>query len=191
MIYINLIAERRKLQLRRMRLLRAGVYGVGVMAVGTVLLWVGIGAAISGFEGQLAECNAKLTAPQLARSLERIKFLEQQQELLAPRMELLEKVQDSQRAWISIMRDVSACMPPSVWLTSITSRRNPDAQMVEVSGSATSQRSVADFMLNLKSAAWCKPPDLNYTQTVKQNMLDQVNFQISIPLRNPIGSNLQ
>jgi Tfp pilus assembly protein PilN len=191
MTYINLIAERRNLQLRRMRLLRAGVYGVGVMALGTLLLWIAMGVAISSLEGRLAQCNAKLTAPELARSLDRIEFLEKQEKLLGPRLELLQKVQGSQRAWIRIMSDISACVPPTVWLTAVASQRNPDGQTLKVSGCATSQRSVADFMLNLKAARWCRPPQLSFTQMVQQNMQDQVNFEITVPVKNPIGSNLQ
>ena len=142
MININLIAERRSLQLRRLRLLRVGVYGVGVMALGTMVLWVGMGVAISTVEGKVSQCEAKLTAPELARSLKRIKFLEDQEKSLSPRVQLLQKVRNSRRAWIRIMRDVSACIPPDVWLTGIVSQRNPDGQSLKINGTTTSQLSL-------------------------------------------------
>jgi len=90
-----------------------------------------------------------------------------------------------------VLGDLSRCIPNTVWLTNVQSRRDQSGQSLSITGSATSQRAVGDFMLNLKHAVWCGDPVLNFTQTVGLLKQEVVNFDITAPIKRPIGSELQ
>lgn len=190
MIDINLIAARRAQQQRANRMLRGATYGVIGLALAAAGLFAWITLAIHTAEAQISQCEAKLTDPKLARALERIEALEAENREMAPKVELLEKVRLSQRQWIQVLEDVSACIPEDVWLSSITSRRDMKGQVLKIAGSALTQHDVGDFMLNLKATSWARPPELGFTQSVKSAGQTVINFEISVPLKKAIGSDL-
>jgi Tfp pilus assembly protein PilN len=190
MIDINLIAARRAQQQRAIRILRVATYSVIGLAVAAAALFAWLTVAVNTVEAQISQCEARLTDPKLAQALERIEHLEAENRELAPRVELLEKVRGSQRRWMQVLEDVSTCIPEDVWLTGISSKRDMRGQVLKVTGSALSQRDVGDFMLKLKTRSWCDPPELGFTQSVKSQDREVVTFEISVPLKKPIGSDL-
>lgn len=191
MIDINLIATRRAHQRRAARLLRFTFYGVIGLAAMTGVLFAYFTLAVSSAEARIAQCEAKLTDPTLAKKLARIDFLEKQNLELAPRVNVLEGVGLSHRQWRRVISDISACLPPNVWLTQMSSKRDVQEQRLRITGSALSQRDVGDFMLNLKATSWAKPPELSFTQAVKIARVEVVNFEIEVPMKIVIGSELK
>jgi len=191
MININLIASRRAQRLRVAKLARISGYGVLGLLLAVVLTYAWLSIAIAVVNGEIREVDASLGDPKLTQALDRITFLESQAAVLRPRVKLLHQVQQSQQAWGQILDDLSAVIPNDVWLTSVASRRDQDKQKVVLIGSALSQRAVGNFMLNLKQADWCSTPTLGYTQTVKLQGSDVVNFEVTVNMEKPIGSDLQ
>jgi Tfp pilus assembly protein PilN len=190
MIDINLIAARRAQQLRASRILRGAVYAVIVLAVMAAGLFAWVTMAVNTVAAQISQCEARLTDPKLAKALKRIEELEDQNRELAPKVDLLEKVRRSQTRWIEVLTDVSGCIPEDVWLTGLSSKRDMRGQVLKITGSARTQRDVGDFMLNLKGRLWSQPPELSFTQTVKNRDWEVVSFEIAVPLKKPIGSDL-
>jgi len=191
MTNINLIAQRRAQKQRTAKLLRIASYTVVTLLVAIGVMYAYFGIALSIVQGQIIECDAKLNDPKFKADLERIAYLEQNCAALEPRVQLLEAVQGSQRAWIAVLNDLSRCIPNSVWLTNVQSRRDQMGQSISITGSATSQRAVGDFMLNLKQANWCGDPLLNFTQTLGLQGQEVVNFDVTAPIKQPIGSELR
>jgi Tfp pilus assembly protein PilN len=191
MTNINLIAERRAQKQRAARLLRIAGYTVVTLLVALGMMYTYFGIALSIVQGQIIECDAKLGDPKFKADLERIAYLEQNCAALEPRVQLLEAVQSSQEAWIAVLNDLSRCIPSTVWLTNVQSRRDQTGQSLAITGSATSQHAVGDFMLNLKQAKWCGDPVLNFTQMVGLQRQEVVNFDITAPIKQPIGSELR
>ncbi|UCH36611.1 MAG: PilN domain-containing protein [Armatimonadota bacterium] len=190
-ININLIAERRAQKQRSAKLLRLAGYTVLSLIVVIGVMYAYFTIAIGITQGEVVECAAKLSDPKFRADLQRIEYLEQHCAALEPRVNLLEAVHGSQQAWIAVLGDLSRCIPNNVWLTNVQSRRDQSGQSLSIAGSAASQRAVGDFMLNLKQATWCGDPVLNFTQTV--GLLDQevVNFDVTAPIKHPIGSELR
>jgi len=191
MTNINLIAERRVQKQRSSKMLRVAAYTVVSLIVAIGVMYAYFTIAVSMRQGEITECDAKLNDPVFRADLERIAYLERNCAALAPRVALLEAVQNSQKAWIAVLDDLSRCIPNTVWLTNVQSKRDQTGQSLQVVGSAISQRAVGDFMLNLKQAAWCGDPLLNFTQTVGLAGREVVNFDITAPIKEPIGSELR
>ena len=144
-------------------------------------------------EGQIALMQGELASPQLSNATERIRFLEANIADYSPRVKLLEKVHVSEQAWIGILRDLSVTVPRGVWIAQMTSRRGDKEQTLTFRGSAYSQKDIGQFMLQVDSLGWGNGPNLSYTQasTNQRDKSAAVDFEVSVPLKKPIGSDLQ
>jgi len=189
---INLIATRRAQKQRALTIMRCAVYSLIVVFLGVALLYARLLVTSWLLQGRIAEVEAKLTDPALADAVERIHFLETNIAELDPRVTLLQKVHDSEQAWIRFLQDGSATIPSKVWIAQFTSHRGPDEQTLSVRGSAHNQRDIGDFMLQLEKLNWSGPPTLAYTQAnINVRGVDVVDFEVNVPLKRSIGSDLQ
>jgi Tfp pilus assembly protein PilN len=189
---INLIAARRAQKLRALTILRCAVYSLIAVLLGVALMYARMFVATRSVQGRIAEVEANLTDPALADAVERIHFLESNIGQLQPRVSLLEKVHDSEEAWIRILRDMSGAIPKGVWIAQMTSRRDPQEQTLTLRGSAYRQRDIGEFMLGLEKLSWSEVPSLGYTQTnVTMQGRPVIDFEVSVPLKRVIGSDLR
>jgi Tfp pilus assembly protein PilN len=189
---INLIATRRAQKQRTIAILRCAVYSLIAILVAIALLYAKIWVATRLVEGQIAVVEGELANPTLADAVERIRFLETNIADYGPRVQLLEKVHDSEQAWINILSDLSVSIPRGVWVTQMTSRRGPQEQSLTFRGSAYNQRDIGQFMLQVEGLKWSLVPNLGYTQANVDNLGKSViDFEVSVPLDKPIGSDLR
>ena len=191
---INLIAGRRRQKQRALALMRFGVYSLMTLVLVLAFMYARMMVAGRLVAGRIQEVEARLTDPALEDAVTRVQFLEGRIAEYGPRVSLLEKVHDSERAWIEILEDVSLCMPAdmnSIGLCTLLSRRVDTGQEIAIRGSARSQRNIGEFMLALDMPQWSGVPELGFTQasTNPANQRD-IDFEISVPLRQIIGSDL-
>ncbi len=191
MIDINLIAQRRQQKLRTTKLLRVSFYGTFLLAVAICLLYAGMTVKIWRINSDIVACDAKLGDPILVRSLEHVTFLEEQTAQLRPRVDLLRRVQASQRSWVTVLEQFSGAVPSNVWMTALNSKINNNKQSLVVAGNALNHGSVGNFMLNLKHADWCQPPTLSFTRTTKASGREVVSFELGLDVDSPIGSDIK
>jgi len=191
---INLIASRRRQKQRAVAIMRCSVYSLIVLFVGVALLYARLAVVTKLTKGRIAEVDAKLSDPGTAEAMSRISFLDANIASLTPRVELLEKVHRSERAWIEILRDIGACVPApgNVWLTQLSSRHAEKEQVLSLRGSAFNQADVGEFMLALDKPAWSKAPVLGFTQlNVTTRGRPVMQFEVTVPLTKVIGSDLR
>ncbi len=190
---INLIAARRAQRQRAATLLRFGVYSAAAILVAMGLMYGQMWIATRVVEGRIAMVEGELASPQLADAVQRIQFLETNIADFGPRVQLLEKVHDSEQAWIGIFRDLSVSVPRGVWIAQMTSHRSDKEQTLTFRGSAYSQKDIGQFMLQVDSLGWSNAPTLGYTQasTNQRERAAAVDFEVSVPLKKQIGSDLQ
>jgi Tfp pilus assembly protein PilN len=192
---INLIAARRKAHAAALRRTRVGVYSLFGIAVCVVLLYFFMDTQVQLVQAQIVHVQSQLNAPELTKGKLRVAFLEEQMDSMTPRVELLEKVHASESQWIRIISDVGACTPPdSLWLTQMNCERSDKSQELSFRGVALEQRDVGRFMLALNQhGEWSATPRLSFTESKSDPMggADLVDFQVNVPLRTVIGSDLK
>jgi len=189
---INLIAARRRQKQRAMALLRLAVYTLIALVVFVALIYGQMTVKVEQVKGEISRVDGELTSVQLADSVARIQFLEQQTKELAPRVQLLEKVHSSESEWIRILQDISSCIPPDVWIGQLNSQRNDKDQTISLRGKAFTQRDIGAFMLELDKPYWSAIPALGYSQVQSDKSTgDIVEFEITVPLHYVIGSELK
>lgn len=189
---INLIAAKRRQKQRSLALLRLGVYTLIALALGVGLVYGQMTIKVDEVKGEIARVEGELTSPELAESVTRIQFLEQQTKELGPRVQLLEKVHSSESEWIRILQDIGSCIPQDVWIGQLNSQRNDKDQTVSLRGKAFSQKDIGAFMLELDRPYWSAIPALGYSQVRSDpNAGSIVEFEITVPLHYVIGSELK
>jgi len=189
---INLIATRRAQKQRTIAILRCAVYSLIAVMVAITLLYAKIWVATRLVEGQIAVVEGELENPTLAEAIERIHFLETNIADYGPRVQLLEKVHDSEQAWMDILNDLSVSIPVGVWISQMTCHRGPQDQTLTFRGSAHNQRDIGRFMLQVEELTWSLPPNLGYTQAnVSNTGSSLIDFEVAVPLDKPIGSDLR
>jgi len=189
---INLIAARRAQKQRTIAIMRCAVYSLIAILVAVALLYAKMWMATRLVEGQIAVVEGELANPTLASTIERIQFLETNIADYGPRVDLLEKVHDSEQAWIDILSDLSVSIPKGVWISQMTSRRGPEDQTLALRGSAYNQRDIGQFMLQVEKLSWSQAPGLGFTQAnVNLQGRSVVDFEVSVPLNKIIGSDLR
>ena len=189
---INLIAGRRAQKLRALAIMRCVVYSLMAVLLGVTLLYARMFVATRSVQGQITEVAAHLTDPALADAVVRIRFLESNIARLDPRVSLLQKVHDSEQAWIYILQDMSGAIPKGVWMSQMSSRRDAQEQVLSVRGSAYRQRDIGEFMLRLEKVNWSDVPKLGYTQAnLSLRGTPVIDFEVAVPLNRIIGSELR
>lgn len=191
MLDINLIASRRARKTRAARLKRLSVYLVLALAAGNILLFAWLSITQTSLQAQIVACQKRLDNSRFQQTISRVRFLEDEIANLNPRVQLLEKVHASEGSWIGILQDIGAAVPTGhLWLGGIVSKRDDKGQTLSVSGSAFDQKAVGDLMLNVQTKLWSGDPQLSFTQLVRMGEQDIVNFEVAVPLKHPIGSDI-
>ncbi len=189
---INLIAARRRQKQQALALMRLAVYSLIAISLGMLILYGYAVVESRRMLGEIQNYDAQLADPKLTESMERVTFLETKIADLEPRVELLQKVHDSEQAWIRILQDVAACLPPGTWMTEFSSQRVDKGQSISIKGMAAKQADVGEFMLALDKPSWSDVPRLGFSQvTGRQDACDLFNFEITVPLTKNIGSDLK
>jgi Tfp pilus assembly protein PilN len=191
---INLIAARRRAKQRALAITRFAFYSLTALFLGVAILYARLFVSTKLTEGRIAETEGQLSDPARAEAIARISYLDTNIARLEPRVALLEKVHDSEQAWIDILRDLGACIPPggNVWLTQLTSQRADKDQVLSLRGAAFRQADIGEFMLNLNKPSWSKAPALGFTQVnVTTRGRPVIQFEITVPLTHIIGSDLK
>ncbi len=189
---INLIATRRAHRQRTITIMRCVTYSLIVVLVGVGLVYAKLWSAARLVQGDIAIIEAKLSDPELVKAVDRIAFLESNTARLQPRVVLLEKVHDSEDAWIGILRDTSAAIPKGVWISQMQTRRTDKEQRIVMKGSAYNQRDVGEFMLRVDALGWSRMPNLGFTRAEKDRRgRALVGFEVTVPLETIIGGELR
>ena len=190
---INLIANRRRQKQRSLMLMRASFYSLIGLGALTVVVYLTMWVAVEQTHSQIRAIQAELSAPELADKVAHIKLLEKETAELTPRLQLLEKVHSSEAEWIRILYDISACIPQDVWLEQMNTRRSETEQTISLKGRALHQAEVGAFMLALNQPAWNTTTALIYSQAASNTGLGSqyFEFEITVPLKTVIGSNLK
>lgn len=117
-------------------------------------------AKIEAREAELLSSGAKQA--ELGRRLADIKRVEAE---ITQKINAASGLSGKRVAWAYVLKKLSADIPEGVWLRGIsTSETDGALKRVRVTGSATSNRPVADFISSLENSGIYKDLSLTYTQ---------------------------
>lgn len=167
---INLIPDdikRARLQKKiRAGLVAFGVFYVALLAVVLVAQRMEAGerkAELAALETKEAELLSSGTRQaELGRKLADVKRLEAD---ITQKINAASGLSGKKVAWAHVLKRLSADVPEGVWLRGIsTSETDSALKRVRVTGSASSNRPVADFISALENSGIYKDLSLTYTQ---------------------------
>lgn len=187
MANINLISARRAERVRMTKIAKgllvaavatAGI-GLGGVAFQTAHI-VGTNQAIRGLDDELATLNP---------ILEQIKTDEEARRRLIPKLETLTEAQARTRRWFGIMEGMKRAVPEETWLTSLSVERGGEGQMsIRVNGITANQSRVGETMYRLtQQPEHYEKVDLRYTQTIRVEDRENVEFELAAMLSQPEG----
>lgn len=192
MINLNLIAERRARKIREMTILR--VSAMSVVSITVVMVLVNVVAWVVGITtySELNDVKASLEKQeQPYREWQRI-----QSEITArkPVVTLLEQVQKSEGAWMTVLGDLSIITPQDVVLDNMTTVSSEKSVRLHLTGRARDERTVGAFMLAIsQQTRWAGNPELrnvtagNKTGSDVNKERPFIRFDLEVPVRGMGG----
>ncbi len=185
MANINLISTRRAERVRLTKIAKGLMFaaiatsgiGLGGVAFQTAHI-VGTNQAIRGLDEELAKLNP---------ILDQIKTDEEARRRLVPKLETLTEAQARTRRWYGIMEGMKRAVPEETWLTSLSVERGGEGEMsIRVNGITANQSRVGETMYRLtQQAEHYQKVDLRYTQTIKLQDRENVEFELAAMLSQP------
>ena len=188
MININLIAERRTRRIREMTILRISMLSVAALTVVMVLLIITAFSLNYIAKKDLAIYNLKL----LDQDKEYADWQKIQDEIAEkqPIVSLLEQVQMSEIAWMTILADLSRITPRNVTIEGFnTNASDKEGVQIRIAGHASNAETVGEFMLAFsRDTGWAGNPELkNLSDETKTSTKPSVKFEIMVPVRGLVG----
>ena len=189
-ININMVAERRARRMREMTIIRVSM--LSVVAISVILVLTNLIAWYTHQQAKqkLADINNRL----VTQEVEFQAWTELQDEIqgMLPVVELLEKVQMSEGAWMTILGDLSKITTQDVVITSLNSGATADGFLLRISGRAKDEKALANYMLRLREdTGWANVPKLNVTSVEESAETSNTSrFDLDVPVIGLIGGEI-
>lgn len=186
---INLIPDEIK-QARLIKKVRAGLIAIGIVYVAVLgLVFVGQRIEIKSKNATLSDIEAKRDAllssgarqADLGRKLADIRRAEGE---LTQRLNATAGLSGKKIAWAHVLKRLSTEMPEGVWLRGISTSEAVSAlKRVRLTGSATSNRPVAEFISALENSGLFTDLSLTYTQKREHPSGSVYDFELYMDLK--------
>ena len=190
-ININMVAERRAKRLQEMTVIRVSI--LSVLAISIIMILTNFIAWYTNMQAKeaLADINNQLVKQQV--EYKQWSVIQEEIQAMTPVVELLEKVQLSEGAWMTILGDLSKITSKDVVISSMNSGASPDGFLLRISGRTTDEKALANFMLRLREdTGWADTPKLIQTSAEegKNEKINSSRFDLDIPVKGLIGGDI-
>jgi Tfp pilus assembly protein PilN len=187
MVSINMIAARRAERLRLARITRALSLSAGMAGALLFAIFATMSARIIATRIESARVDSQLA--RLQPTLDRIAALNQERNILKPKLVVLDNAQTATLRWHSVLADLQRSIPPQTWLIGLAVEGARDSdQTVRLNGVTMSQKLVGEAMLRLNQNRLYKAIDLHFTQSGKVGERDTVEFELAAHLQPMEGA---
>jgi len=145
----------------------------------------GLSLYVASMESQTRDMQAEIT--QLEPVLRDVELTRQQLNALSPQINSLKSAHTDTTRWQRILAHLSANAPRNFWVTGVRTgeRSNPKAPItVSITGVASTQELVGEFMLRLNQSSDLDKVELRFTQERMLNaFISGVDFEVSAALK--------
>ncbi len=196
MININLIAERRARKIREMTILRVST--LSVICLSILMVLTNIAAWIVGLTTNSELIGIKVRLREQEPRYEQWQKVQHEIAARKPVVSLLEQVQKSEGAWMTVLGDMSAITPGDVVLDGMTTMINDKNVKLHLTGRARDEKTVGAFMLSIsQQTRWAGDPELKNCTAVSKTDSEGadmersiVRFDLEVPIRGLVGGDL-
>jgi len=184
MANVNLISARRAERVRLTKISKAMLVAtLGVSALGLVGVLV-VGGQVIATRGQVADADRELE--KLRPIISEMEADQRERAVLLPKLATLTEAQVQSRRWFGMMEGFKRAVPEQTWLTNVSVERAGENQTLKVNGVTANQSRVGETMYRLSQQPdFYKKVDLRYTQTLKSQGSDNVEFELAAQLNLP------
>lgn len=181
---INLIREQRLAVRQREQKARSaffgtlGLGGLAVLAAGAFL----VDTARLNLEAMTLQAKKEKLAPMLSSLDEANKEIDE----LKPRIDILQKAQETTQKWNAILIHLSKNTPAGSWLTGIKTQQTDKNKPMTVTfdGVGPSQQAASEFTLRLTTCPELENPALkSTTETTAEGTTKMFSFEVSADLK--------
>lgn len=184
MANVNLISARRAERVRLTRISKGMLATtVGVTALSLVAILV-VGGQVIATRGEVATADKELE--KLRPIIAEMEADKRERAVLLPKLATLTEAQLQTRRWFGMMEGFKRAVPEQTWLTNLSVERAGENQTLKVNGVTANQSRVGETMYRLSQQPdFYKKVDLRYTQTLKSQGTDNVEFELAAQLNLP------
>ena len=176
---INMIAPRRADKRRLERDMRRLVLVILAELVCAVAIGGWVCTRLLTTHSRIADLDVQIT--RLQPVVKQIEGYDKAAELLAPKLELLNKAKDDTMRWYNTLDRLTQSLPQSTYLTRVDTKRNEktdEGTTVNLSGVSTSQAKVGETMLRLTAIPDFDKVDLHFTQATSIEGGAGIEFEV-------------
>ena len=184
MANVNLISARRAERVRLTKISKGMLVAtVGVSALGLVAVLF-VGGQVIATRARVAEADRELE--KLRPIISEMESDQRERAVLLPKLATLTEAQLQSRRWFGMMEGFKRAVPEQTWLTNVSVERAGENQTLKVNGVTANQSRVGETMYRLSQQPdFYKKVDLRYTQTLKSEGTDNVEFELAAQLNLP------
>lgn len=185
MANINLISARRAERVRLTKIAK-GLLAATVCAgaVGMVGMLV-VGGQVMSAQAKVAAAEKELET--LRPILAQMEADQRERSLLQPKLVTLTEAQQTTRRWFGMMDGFKRAVPEQTWLTNVSVEKSSESsKILKINGVTVNQSRVGETMYRLSQQPdFYTKVDLRYTQTMKTDLADNVEFELAAQLNLP------
>lgn len=180
---INLIPEEVQFEWR-LRSLRAIVYASAALYIAVFFMFYlyqrkvinvkrAEAASLNEQKRQLVATNAQFL--DLQGKFGELKKTEQE---MKKRLEIAGSLDEKKLSWSAVLRRISVEVPHGVWLRNLTTSDEQNVRKMKITGSATSNKAISDFIFHLENMGFLHDVSLGYSQ--KKDLARAVVYDFEI-----------
>ena len=153
-----------------------------VSIVAAMMLYSYTTDTIAGLQTEVERIKAEVERERPL--LTKIGELEQKQAIVNTKINALKSIQVSKKRWVVLFENVSAVLPPNMWLTSLNQVSDND---LEMKGMTFDFSEVAEYMVKLEKQVSIEKVTLLTIATTKVDGEEAYSFTIKVVLKQDLG----
>ncbi len=176
MIKINLLATQKAKKAKKRIAVESQLVWLGLLSfiliLGWFLGWRSLDRRVEGLRAQETRLTEELTS--LKAQVKVVENFEKNKKMVEDKIAVIQDLRKKQSMPVSLLNEISQRLPDRVWLVSLSESRGN----IELSGAATTNSEIVDFINNLKAAPDFKNIEILESRQRKEGGITVYSFRL-------------
>ncbi len=176
MVKINLLTTEKSKKGKRKGQLDSQMIWAGLASLGLIVIWYAgwnlLDNKIDRLQLKEARLTTELTA--LKAQVKEVENFEQNKIRVQEKIQIIERLRKNQSIPVYLLDEISKRLPERVWLVSLSE----ESGTVDLSGKATTNSEIVDFINNLKSASAFQNIEILESRQNKESDITVYSFRL-------------